>query len=195
MLLRRYCCSIRTTSANRLVPLLWRRCLSSKHKKSLYTVLNVSPTATQAEIKQSFYKLSMRYHPDMNKDSAEAKEQFLEITEAYSILGQYEQRRRYDKGLLRDHTPPHGHQQASHPQSTGTKKKIYDFDEFYKAHYGEALRREQKRREAATAEYKKTQEASMQNLRNQLVIGSTLMLVFIWASYIFSKQTDKHNNM
>ena len=156
------------------------------------------PTATQAEIKQSFYKLSIRYHPDKNKDSVKANEHFREITEAYSILSQYEQRRRYDKGLLRDFTPPpHGHQQASHQPSTGMstggKKKIYDFDEFYKAHYGEALKREQRRRAATTttAEYEKSQEMSLNDLRNQIMLGSTLMLVFGWVSYILSKQTDK----
>lgn len=68
--------------------------------KDLYSILEVSPYATQQQVKDAYYKLSMKYHPDRNKGSIEAHHKFTDLTEAYSILGQYELRKKYDKGLL-----------------------------------------------------------------------------------------------
>ena len=117
-------------------------------KKDLYSILNISPDATQAQIKESYYKMSMKYHPDRNKGSEEAHRRFTQITEAYSVLGQYEKRKKYDKGLLRDYAPPphhdhHSQQPFSDFQMRKSKDVVYNFDEFYRMHYGDALRREQ----------------------------------------------------
>lgn len=51
-------------------------------KQNLYTILGLSPRATQSDIKKAYYKLSMQYHPDKNKGSEDAVEKFREITEA-----------------------------------------------------------------------------------------------------------------
>ena len=69
----------------------------------LYAVLGVSPSATQQQVKDAFYTLSLKYHPDVNKDNPDAHQKFTALTEAYSILGQYEQRKKYDKGLLHEY--------------------------------------------------------------------------------------------
>lgn len=80
------------------------RCLSSRihmeKPKDLYAILNVSPSATQQQVKDSYYKLSMKYHPDRNMGSPQAHQKFTSITEAYSVLGQYDLRRKYDKGIF-----------------------------------------------------------------------------------------------
>jgi hypothetical protein len=68
--------------------------------KDLYAILGVSPHATQQQVKDSYYKLSLQYHPDRNRGSQEAHRKFTDLTEAYSVLGQYELRKKYDKGLL-----------------------------------------------------------------------------------------------
>ncbi len=81
--------------------------------KDLYAVLGVPPSATQKQVKEAYYALSMKYHPDKNKGSDDAHYMFTSLTEAYSVLGQYESRKKYDKGLLQDF--PH---QRSHPAST-----------------------------------------------------------------------------
>jgi len=61
-----------------------------------YATLNVSPTAKLSEIKKSFRKLAMQYHPDKNKDEG-AQEKFQELSEAYSILSDSEKRKEYDE--------------------------------------------------------------------------------------------------
>ncbi|CAL1293914.1 unnamed protein product [Larinioides sclopetarius] len=66
---------------------------------NLYESLGINSSATSAEIKNAYYDLSFKYHPDRNKDSVEAANKFREVTEAYEILGNYGLRKRYDKGL------------------------------------------------------------------------------------------------
>jgi DnaJ family protein A protein 2 len=62
----------------------------------LYDRLEVSPTATDEEIKRSYKKLAMRYHPDKNPDTSESNK-FKEITEAYDILSDPEKRSLYNR--------------------------------------------------------------------------------------------------
>ena len=62
---------------------------------SLYETLNVPPNASQDEIKKSYRKLSMEWHPDRNA-SANATAKFQEINKAYDVLGDPAQRQQYD---------------------------------------------------------------------------------------------------
>src|SRR5918911_2797040 len=66
-------------------------------KRDYYEVLGVSRGATEAEIKSAYRKLAVRYHPDKNPGDAAAEEKFKEAAEAYSVLSDAEQRRRYDR--------------------------------------------------------------------------------------------------
>ena len=50
--------------------------------KDYYTILKVAPTATLQEIKQSFRRLALRYHPDKNNNDPLAEAQFREVQEA-----------------------------------------------------------------------------------------------------------------
>src|ERR1041385_921987 len=62
-----------------------------------YTVLGVSRTATDDEIKTAYRKLAMAHHPDRNNGSKEAEERFKEITEAYDVLRDPQKRAAYDR--------------------------------------------------------------------------------------------------
>jgi len=62
----------------------------------LYRRLEVSPEASDDEIKKSFRRLALRYHPDRNFQNQEAEERFKDVNYAYSVLGNNEKRRRYD---------------------------------------------------------------------------------------------------
>lgn len=66
-------------------------------KRDYYEVLGVNKGATDDEIKKAYRKLARKYHPDLNKDNAEAAEKFKEIGEAYEILSDKEKRSRYDQ--------------------------------------------------------------------------------------------------
>ena len=63
--------------------------------KNFYEILKVNKTATLAEIKTAFYKLSKLYHPDSNKSNT--NEKFHEISKAYQILKEEKSRLEYDK--------------------------------------------------------------------------------------------------
>ncbi|MCW2947604.1 MAG: molecular chaperone DnaJ, partial [Actinoallomurus sp.] len=63
--------------------------------RDFYETLGVSRTASQEEIQRAYRKLARKYHPDVNK-APEAEDRFKEISEAYSVLSDPEQRKRYD---------------------------------------------------------------------------------------------------
>ena len=66
-------------------------------KRDFYEVLSVARTATEAELKTSFRKLAMQYHPDRNPGDAEAEMKFKEINEAYQCLSDKDKRAAYDR--------------------------------------------------------------------------------------------------
>ena len=55
-------------------------------KQDYYQTLGVSKSANADEIKKSYRKLAMQYHPDRNPGNKEAEKKFKEATEAYEIL-------------------------------------------------------------------------------------------------------------
>lgn len=72
--------------------------LLAKKASDHYKALGVSRRATAQDIKDAYYELSKRYHPDKNKGSDLASERFREIKEAYEVLGNHGKKRRYDRG-------------------------------------------------------------------------------------------------
>jgi molecular chaperone DnaJ len=71
--------------------------LATQAKRDYYEILSVTRTATDQEIKSSYRKLAMQYHPDRNPGNAEAEEKFKECTEAYGVLMDSDKRARYDQ--------------------------------------------------------------------------------------------------
>src|ERR1041384_2163910 len=66
-------------------------------KRDYYEVLSISRTATDQEIKSAYRRLAVKYHPDKNPNDATAEEKFKEAAEAYGVLSDPEQRKRYDR--------------------------------------------------------------------------------------------------
>lgn len=64
--------------------------------KNYYLILGIKNTASSEEIKQAFRKLAKQYHPDKNHGNSSAEEFFKEVQEAYAILSDYENRKKYD---------------------------------------------------------------------------------------------------
>lgn len=66
-------------------------------KRDYYEVLEVTREASSEEIKRSYRKLAVKFHPDKNPDNAGAEEQFKEIGEAYDVLMDEDKRAAYDR--------------------------------------------------------------------------------------------------
>jgi DnaJ-class molecular chaperone len=64
-----------------------------------YAILNVAPTASREEIKNSYKKLGLMYHPDKNQEN-DSTEKFLEIFRAWDRLGDPGNRAVYDAQRL-----------------------------------------------------------------------------------------------
>lgn len=63
--------------------------------RDFYDALGVSRTASQEDVQRAYRRLARELHPDVNK-SPEAEERFKDVSEAYAVLSDPEQRRRYD---------------------------------------------------------------------------------------------------
>ncbi|KAG5959299.1 hypothetical protein E4U58_005035 [Claviceps cyperi] len=62
-----------------------------------YNVLGVSKEATDKQLKSAYRKLSKKYHPDKNPGDETAKENFVQVSEAYDVLSNAEMRKVYDR--------------------------------------------------------------------------------------------------
>lgn len=65
-------------------------------RKDYYEILRVFPSSSMEEIKKSYRKLALRYHPDKNQHKENSDSEFLEIIEAYEILSDVSKRLEYD---------------------------------------------------------------------------------------------------
>ncbi len=65
--------------------------------KDFYSVLGVSSTASQDEIKKAYRKLAKKHHPDANANDTKAAERFKEISEANNVLSDPDKRKQYDE--------------------------------------------------------------------------------------------------
>jgi len=71
--------------------------LSTTTSVSYYETLGVSPTATQQEVKDAFYRLSKELHPSKNPDLPDAAEKFDKLLAAYGVIGNPKRRKRYNR--------------------------------------------------------------------------------------------------
>lgn len=66
-------------------------------KRDYYEVLGVSKGASADEIKKSYRKIALQYHPDRNPGDKEAEDKFKEAAEAYDVLSNPDKRAQYDR--------------------------------------------------------------------------------------------------
>jgi molecular chaperone DnaJ len=66
-------------------------------KRCYYEVLGVQRTASEADVKASFRKLAMKYHPDRNNGDVDAEIRFKELNEAYEVIKDPDKRAAYDR--------------------------------------------------------------------------------------------------
>ncbi|KAK3587589.1 hypothetical protein CHS0354_032789 [Potamilus streckersoni] len=176
----------------KLTHVQFRKYSMTRGKASHYDVLGLPTHSTQAQIKNAFFKLSKLYHPDVN-DSKEAVSKFHDILEAYEVLRNVRKRRMYDEGIQNPDDPRYEHtdsrdytngfrssekfgRQRYQAPPTG-RSNIYNFDEFYKQHYGESLRRDRvnKARMEQRNKENDTSDKSAGNTINGLVFVTIFM--------------------
>ncbi|KAI8583887.1 hypothetical protein K450DRAFT_220437 [Umbelopsis ramanniana AG] len=87
--------------------------LARHRKQRHYDVLQVRENADQKTIKSQYYRLSKLYHPDLNPGNKDAHKKFLEVNEAYAVLGSASNRRQYDM---------ENDQMSSSPSSPGIRR-------------------------------------------------------------------------
>ncbi|HLU43389.1 MAG TPA: molecular chaperone DnaJ [Microthrixaceae bacterium] len=66
-------------------------------EKDYYAVLGVPETASQKEITSAYRKLARELHPDANPGDEQAEDRFKEVSAAYEVIGDPEQRKKYDE--------------------------------------------------------------------------------------------------
>ena len=64
---------------------------------NFYEILNIKYDANEDDIKKTYRKLAIKYHPDKNNGDKKSEENFREITEAYEILKDFSKRKIYDR--------------------------------------------------------------------------------------------------
>lgn len=175
-----------------------------RSRTAYYDILNISPGATQSQIKTAYYKQSFIYHPDKNPGSEEATRRFSEISEAYTVLGNISLRRKYDRGILsqsdvqgagrpssrvatsRTSGPQQQQQQqqrARHFSHSGGKA-MFDFDAFFQAHYGEQLQREREMR-ARKQRFEEQQKRDYTKWKLEKMMEMTVAMLLATGGVIF----------
>ena len=92
-------------------------------KRDYYEILGVAKTASADEIKQSYRKLAMKYHPDRNQGDPSAEAKFKEVQEAYDHLSDPDKKRIYDSV---GHEKPQTHRR----QWTHGSSNSFDMEDF-----------------------------------------------------------------
>ena len=64
--------------------------------KDYYSILGIDKNASEDDIKKSYRKLAIKYHPDKNPNNKEAEEKFKDLAEAYDVLSDPNKRKQYD---------------------------------------------------------------------------------------------------
>ena len=105
---------------------------------SHYTILNLSRTASESDIKKQFRKLAVQYHPDKNPGNAAAEAMMKKINAAYSILGDSVARKKYDQELDYASRPAQSHQNSS---GSGRQSGQNYYDTYHFESWGEFINR------------------------------------------------------
>ncbi len=113
-----------------------------------YKVLGIDKTASTKEIKSAYRKFARKYHPDLNPNEKDAKQNFQQINEANEVLSDPEKRKKYDQyGKDWEHADEFAKARQYQGQSAGSRQQGFsgehfggDFSEFFESMFGGGTR-------------------------------------------------------
>jgi curved DNA-binding protein len=111
-----------------------------------YKTLGINKTATPEDIRKAYRKLARKYHPDLNPNNKDAKQNFQQINEANEVLSDPDKRKKYDQyGKDWKHADEFEKARQSQGQSSGQRQTGYsgarsdsDFSDFFESMFGGA---------------------------------------------------------
>lgn len=112
--------------------------------KDYYKILGVKEDADLKEIKKTYRKMALKYHPDMNPDDG-AEDKFKEVAEAYEVLknaerrAEYDELRRYGGGSKRGFEPPPDWQHSGAYHDSGREPSGQNFSDFFNSVFGSSF--------------------------------------------------------
>ena len=121
--------------------------------KDYYYILGLTPNASLKEIRDAFRKLSLKFHPDMNKGDKFFEDRFKDVNEANDVLSDPEKRKAYDYQFQNFNQSRRANSTSNDAE---TKKREEDLAKQRRAFEEERLRFEKEKREQA---FKAQQEA------------------------------------
>ncbi|PIN15208.1 Molecular chaperone (DnaJ superfamily) [Handroanthus impetiginosus] len=106
-----------------------------------YNILKVSRNATEEDVKKSYKRLAMKWHPDKNAvNTKEAEAKFKQISEAYDVLSDPQKRQIYDlygeEGLKSGYYPPPGSMERENGGGRGFKFSPRDAEDIFEEFFG-----------------------------------------------------------
>jgi len=165
-----------------------------------YDILQVSPKASQSQIKAAYYRLSKKYHPDVaTENTTEAKEKFASLSAAYEVLGNPRNRNAYNASVLghsarggisddyshidveyREFVRRRGsfRNRSGGAASTSAQSPMFNFDEFYRQHYGESIRQAQADKKVQEENQRREEEHAARDQRLSVVYFTFIILSF-----------------
>jgi curved DNA-binding protein len=114
-----------------------------------YKILGIDKNASQDDIKKAYRKLARKYHPDVNPNDKEAHKKFQQINEANEVLGDPENRKKYDQygkdwkhgeefEKARQQQRQYSNSRRSSEQTFSGDFNEEDFSEFFSSMFGES---------------------------------------------------------
>lgn len=123
-------------------------------KSDYYNILGVSKNANEREIKRSYKRLAMKFHPDRNPGNVTAETKFKEIKEAYEVLSNTEKRAAYDQ---------YGHsafEQAGMGNTSGSSSS--DFSDIFGEVFGDIFGNNRRSRAGRGSDLRYNMELSLE---------------------------------
>lgn len=151
-----------------------------------YTVLGVPSGADPQVIRRAYKTLAVRFHPDRN-DSPEAVARFKEVSEAYAVLTNEGERKRYARRRRQEHAAREAHrqqQQAEAAQRRSTERKPETAAAAERAFWEYARQVQARRQQATRSQPPPSRRSAARGWGDRInpVLALALMSVYLWQS-------------